>query len=877
MQNNLFKIIDTLSSVRFKSVDVNAMTTVKGGTYWVNVVIRLLPSIGLSVTGPRVRAIVIIFRKFSFLASTQGIRGLVIHCKACSVLLAQAGGGHNIKDSGQLNCRVSRTNKGIPRFILQSDRVRLRNQDYAVEKFYQTVFNLMRILTFKGKPKLASITAPFSGSMTFINNEVIPFIPDFVRAILRQHNPFTAWEGGVTWVGLTKVITTGRPAVMQYLLDKYRDLSPLWLAKSAAGTHHDGVQVSSHPYLMLRTIRTILSSDIAKEFQYFIDLLPVNAPFKKAFQEGCAVAYLFKPLFTLGKLGIKEEAAGKVRLFAMAPTWFQILLEPVHSMIFEILRGIRQDGTFDQLRPLAGHATKYKEAFSLDLTAATDRLPLVIQTELLSVLTGSREFAHNWGRLLTGIDYAVRSMEYGLNEIVRYSVGQPMGALSSWPSLAITHHFIVQLSAWRASVVPVGHWFKDYAVLGDDVVIFNRAVAVEYRRVISLIGMEIGLHKSILSRKGTMVEFAKRIFHCGVDVSPVPFKEFFAALFGYGNLLDFGRKYNLSFIQLARTLGFKYRALSKVGNGFKCLPSGLKRVFIASSLPGVSSEVQPFLQLGAPIKARWPISLDLFWQQFSQLEFRNLLKVIDQRIDAASSDPRMFPHHGEIQNDPLLLGYISSRFQVPIGPWDSGMWSSSVPDLSWFDNELDKGWIRGPAEQKEDWCGFVMLDSEDLLFPIQSNRNIRFREFLDAHPNKVVDLSVEDVRKLRWALANLFDAHILPKRTALRESLPKVRELIVKNWILPEDMNEILINFLTVSREAALLPSQAVSFERQSPSSRQIDPVSLRMWRKWGKLIQGTVSNRDINNKLRLPNAAALDPSKGLSSAYENLMRVINS
>lgn len=29
---------------------------------------------------------------------------------------------------------------------------------------------------------------------------------------------------------------------------------------------------------------------------------------------------------------------------------------------------------------------------------------------------------------------------------VRYSVGQPMGALSSWAMLALTHHFIVQWS-----------------------------------------------------------------------------------------------------------------------------------------------------------------------------------------------------------------------------------------------------------------------------------------------------------------------------------------------------------------------------------------------------------------------------------------------
>lgn len=27
---------------------------------------------------------------------------------------------------------------------------------------------------------------------------------------------------------------------------------------------------------------------------------------------------------------------------------------------------------------------------------------------------------------------------------VRYAVGQPMGALSSWAMLALTHHFIVQ-------------------------------------------------------------------------------------------------------------------------------------------------------------------------------------------------------------------------------------------------------------------------------------------------------------------------------------------------------------------------------------------------------------------------------------------------
>lgn len=34
-------------------------------------------------------------------------------------------------------------------------------------------------------------------------------------------------------------------------------------------------------------------------------------------------------------------------------------------------------------------------------------------------------------------------------EAVRYAVGQPMGALSSWAMLAITHHFLVQYASMK--------------------------------------------------------------------------------------------------------------------------------------------------------------------------------------------------------------------------------------------------------------------------------------------------------------------------------------------------------------------------------------------------------------------------------------------
>jgi hypothetical protein len=78
----------------------------------------------------------------------------------------------------------------------------------------------------------------------------------------------------------------------------------------------------------------------------------------------------------LGKLGLKIEPAGKVRVFAMVDAFTQWALKPLHDRIFEILRDIPMDGTFDQLRPIhllkeAGH-TRF---WSFDLSSATDRLP----------------------------------------------------------------------------------------------------------------------------------------------------------------------------------------------------------------------------------------------------------------------------------------------------------------------------------------------------------------------------------------------------------------------------------------------------------------------------------------------------------------------
>lgn len=84
-----------------------------------------------------------------------------------------------------------------------------------------------------------------------------------------------------------------------------------------------------------------------------------------------------------------------------------------------------------------------KKSFGYDLSAATDRLPVQLQVSILSAFFGN-EYAENWRKLLIDRDYYLGSTNSSELVRKRYSVGQPMGALSSWAMLAVTHHLIVQ-------------------------------------------------------------------------------------------------------------------------------------------------------------------------------------------------------------------------------------------------------------------------------------------------------------------------------------------------------------------------------------------------------------------------------------------------
>jgi hypothetical protein len=95
----------------------------------------------------------------------------------------------------------------------------------------------------------------------------------------------------------------------------------------------------------------------------------------------------------IGQLSIKEEAAGKVRVFALVDIWTQSVLKPIHEFLFAFLRGLPNDGTFDQhasVKRCMKKSLDNKCSFGYDLSAATDRLPISLQVAVLSTLIGEK-------------------------------------------------------------------------------------------------------------------------------------------------------------------------------------------------------------------------------------------------------------------------------------------------------------------------------------------------------------------------------------------------------------------------------------------------------------------------------------------------------
>lgn len=220
----------------------------------------------------------------------------------------------------------------------------------------------------------------------------------------------------------------------------------------------------------------------------------------------------------LGRLAIVKEARGKARVIGITDHWTQWLLKPLHDKIYKVLAEWPEDGTLDQFKPVEILLNqKSKTIYSLDLTAATDRLPVRLQADILNALGYPGDL---WLSLLK------REYKY-LDKMYYYSVGQPMGVYSSFAMLALCNHWLCASSLFLNGKSLV-RGSGQYAILGDDVAIRQAEDAKQYTELLELLGVEVNPIKGF---NGRILEFAKRLVHySGIELSPIGAKSIVRSL-----------------------------------------------------------------------------------------------------------------------------------------------------------------------------------------------------------------------------------------------------------------------------------------------------------------------------------------------------------
>jgi hypothetical protein len=204
----------------------------------------------------------------------------------------------------------------------------------------------------------------------------------------------------------------------------------------------------------------------------------------------------------------------KVRIIAIGDYWSQTALRPLHQFLFRIMKKIPQDCTFQQgsfVQKIEG----WQEFYSIDLTAATDRFPISLES---SVLRGyfPDHYVDAWEHIMVGIPFEYTGPDK-IKKNLSYQVGNPMGFYSSWNSFALAHHYVMFHCCKELSIP----WKQaKYVLLGDDILIGDHSLAVRYKEVITSLGVNFSPLKTHESK--TLCEFAKRYVWKGHEISPFP-------------------------------------------------------------------------------------------------------------------------------------------------------------------------------------------------------------------------------------------------------------------------------------------------------------------------------------------------------------------
>lgn len=207
----------------------------------------------------------------------------------------------------------------------------------------------------------------------------------------------------------------------------------------------------------------------------------------------------------VGKISFLQEGGCKGRVVAQPTAWLQLAFKPLHKALVRFTRKqfARESCVENQESGIWGPLeaiSKGRDVISVDLSSATDRLPRVLQMELLKAL-GLEDYAI----ALDAVCQRPFKAEYKGNTFpFYYRVGQPMGLYGSFPLLNITNMVIGRYSEIKAGIAQdaIGTTFN---TIGDDIVFLDDRVASIYTETMSRLGVEVSPLKC---HSGRVAEFA---------------------------------------------------------------------------------------------------------------------------------------------------------------------------------------------------------------------------------------------------------------------------------------------------------------------------------------------------------------------------------
>jgi len=199
----------------------------------------------------------------------------------------------------------------------------------------------------------------------------------------------------------------------------------------------------------------------------------------------------------IGVIGSTQEPGFKFRAFASPYLVLQSALEGMKSNLLEALKSCPWDCTHDQEKGVLEVQKLLREGrtmFSVDLSDATNNFPLEVQILLLKRM----RLPASEIKLLELVSRSPYGVTWDKGRIVRWDVGQPLGAGPSFMSFALSHA-VVALAAEARAGVPASAMGSTFRILGDDFITCDEKVHEHYRQLLTGLSCPISESKCLIS------------------------------------------------------------------------------------------------------------------------------------------------------------------------------------------------------------------------------------------------------------------------------------------------------------------------------------------------------------------------------------------